>query len=270
MSGARPDTWMPLYWGDYLRDTMHLRTEGHGAYLLLIGAYWTSGEPLPDDDDQLSAITRLDVRAWNRLRPTLARFFTIADGLWRHSRIDAELWRASSITEARRKAGKIGGKRRSKREANDESNEKQKATQSQSYTESSLRSDSCESRASPKRGTRLSHDWAPDEDICRQAMDEFGATAEEVDHETAQFRDYWTAKAGRDAIKLDWRATWRGWLRRAAIEYGRIGRNRQQKGSGSRVVTLPTDERRRRLLAAGGFEVEVPRPDTGNGDPGAN
>ena len=33
--------------------------------------------------------------------------------------------------------------------------------------------------------------------------------------ELANFRDYWTAKAGKDACKLDWQATWRQWARKA-------------------------------------------------------
>jgi hypothetical protein len=28
------------------------------------------------------------------------------------------------------------------------------------------------------------------------------------------FRDYWTAKAGQAATKIDWPATWRTWVRR--------------------------------------------------------
>ena len=30
----------------------------------------------------------------------------------------------------------------------------------------------------------------------------------------ANFRDFWHAKAGKDAAKIDWDATWRGWCRR--------------------------------------------------------
>jgi len=111
MGGARPDTWMPLYWGDYLRDTMHLRAEAHGAYLLLICHYWMSGKPLPDDDDHLSAVARVDEEAWRRLRPKLSEFFLVENGKWLHSRIESELAKAKHITEVRRTSGKEGGKR---------------------------------------------------------------------------------------------------------------------------------------------------------------
>ena len=79
--------WMPLYVGDYLGDTGHLTTTQHGAYLLLMMHYWRKGE-LPDDDKQLSKITKLPLKTWCDYRPTLQDFFH--EG-WKHKRIDAEL-----------------------------------------------------------------------------------------------------------------------------------------------------------------------------------
>ena len=112
MGAARPDTWMPLYWGDYLKDTGRLTTEGHGAYLLLIADYWTSGAALPDDDAQLAAITRLPPARWRQHRRVLEHFFEIADGVWHHSRIDRELELATLLITERSAAGKAGAKAR--------------------------------------------------------------------------------------------------------------------------------------------------------------
>lgn len=43
-----------------------------------------------------------------------------------------------------------------------------------------------------------------------------------------KFRDYWTAKAGKDGAKLDWLATWRNWVRE---ERGSAGRPQVAKSS---------------------------------------
>lgn len=88
--GAKPDTWMPLFIGDYLKDTARLSTEQHGAYLLLIMDYWTNGAPA-DDDEELAAITRLDPKTWRKHRAKIERFFQVEGGRWNHKRIDAEL-----------------------------------------------------------------------------------------------------------------------------------------------------------------------------------
>ncbi len=86
---------MPLYIADYLADTARLTAEQHGAYLLLIMDYWRNG-PLPDDDAALANITRLSAPAWKKHRPTIARLFQVAEGEWRHKRIDEELQEAGA------------------------------------------------------------------------------------------------------------------------------------------------------------------------------
>jgi uncharacterized protein YdaU (DUF1376 family) len=112
MAGARPDTWMPLYIGDYLADTMHLSHAQHGIYLLLIMAYWRNGGPLPDDAGQLSAIARCSAQEWRKNIHVTSRFFHIEGGLWSHKRIDAELDGATTKTQERSKAGSEGARRR--------------------------------------------------------------------------------------------------------------------------------------------------------------
>lgn len=59
-----------------------------------------------------------------------------------------------------------------------------------------------------RRATRLPKDFEPTpEPEAEQGIDR--------PKELANFRDYWTAKSGKDATKLDWQATWRTWARRA-------------------------------------------------------
>lgn len=101
--------WMPFYPGDYLRDTAHLSTEAHGAYLLLIFHYWVHAKPIPDDDEQLSCITRLGIERWQKHAAIIRAFFVADNGVLRHKRIDLELAKALEISEARREAGRRGG-----------------------------------------------------------------------------------------------------------------------------------------------------------------
>lgn len=109
---------MPLHLGDYHRDTGHLRAVEHGAYLLLMFHYWSTGG-LPENDDHLAAIARLSRAEWNKHKDTLRAFFK--DG-WKHTRIDYELEKARSISDAAREAGKASGRSRSaKRTLNDRS-----------------------------------------------------------------------------------------------------------------------------------------------------
>jgi len=97
----KPDTWMPFYIGDYLRDTLGLSRAEHGSYVLLIMAYWTNGGPLHDDNDCLREIAKCPPHEWARTRGLMMRFFTNGDGLWRHKRIDAELAEAKKTYETR-------------------------------------------------------------------------------------------------------------------------------------------------------------------------
>ncbi len=102
--------WMPLYIGDYKRDTGHLNTLEHGAYLLLIMHYWETG-PLPNDDVRLAKIAGVSLKQWSSLREVVISFFLEANAkqLLRHKRIDEELIKAETISAKRALAGAKGG-----------------------------------------------------------------------------------------------------------------------------------------------------------------
>lgn len=63
-----------------------------------------------------------------------------------------------------------------------------------------------------ERGTRLPADWVLPRSWGLDAL-EMGATEREIRTEAPRFKDFWLAKSGATAIKLDWRGTWRNWMR---------------------------------------------------------
>lgn len=70
----------------------------------------------------------------------------------------------------------------------------------------------------PSRGSRLPKDWVLPDDWRAWAVAERPGL--DVDLEAAKFADFWHAKAGKDATKLNWEATWRNWIRNASAGRG--------------------------------------------------
>ncbi|WP_455476592.1 DUF1376 domain-containing protein [Bartonella sp. B41] len=95
-------------------------------------------------------------------------------------------------------------------------------------------------RAKTDRGCRLPADFEPDYDFAIQE----GLPPERVNFEIANFKDHWKVATGKNAVKRDWPATWRVWVRRT-VENLAKGNNYgkgtgyqtdQQRGWGHRVA----------------------------------
>ncbi len=119
MSGA--PLWMQLHIPDYIRDTRHLSTVEHGAYLLLMMSAWTSAGDLPADEKRLARISGLNPKEWNRSREILLDFFTLEGGFYRQKRIDLELQKAGELIEQKRAAGKASARARAQQALNSRS-----------------------------------------------------------------------------------------------------------------------------------------------------
>ncbi|MFJ7315254.1 DUF1376 domain-containing protein [Pseudomonas sp. NPDC098747] len=91
--------YMQLYVADYLADTMHLTTEEHGAYLLLIFNYWQTGKPIPKV--RLSRIARVPSERWPEIQGALSEFFEDDGESWIHLRIERDI--AAVLTAPRGK-----------------------------------------------------------------------------------------------------------------------------------------------------------------------
>jgi len=85
-----------------------------------------------------------------------------------------------------------------------------------------------------KKGTRFFAETAPPEwiEFCKKERPDLNAGIL-----FAGFKDYWLAKPGKDACKLDWFATWRNWVRSQKsgnVTYG----NMKQKEHRAGAITL--------------------------------
>ncbi|MGL5736617.1 MAG: hypothetical protein ACRCYS_17270 [Beijerinckiaceae bacterium] len=95
-----------------------------------------------------------------------------------------------------------------------------------------------ERRASSRRGTRLPDDWQAPQDWIDWAVAERRWSPSDCISEAQQFADYWQARSGTGAAKLDWRKTWQNWVRNS----------RRPNGTYSAPVTSNPIEHREQTL----------------------
>ena len=115
------DIYMPIFIGDYLKDTNRLSASEHGAYLLLMFDYWQSGS-LPDNDTVLARIACMGEREWDSVKATVMSYFKMKNGEWHHSRIDRELNAAKAKRKKQSARGKAGANARWNATSNASSN----------------------------------------------------------------------------------------------------------------------------------------------------
>lgn len=102
-----------------------------------------------------------------------------------------------------------------------------------------------------QRGQRLSSDWQLPDDWRQWARTNCFAENAEITRQAEVFRDYWIAKPGAQAAKLDWEATWRNWCRKAFSPAGRHQGIARPAATGSftpkRQTFVDYDEENRRV-----------------------
>lgn len=212
--------YIQLYVADYLADTIHLTTEEHGAYMLLIFNYWQTGKPLPAN--RLASISKLNER-WTDVEQTLAEFFELDENdHWYHERIEMDLNKVKSKSIQASKAGKLSAAKRAASKAidsKDNSNGRsfpveRKSNHTDTDTDTEADTDTKTEAIKPKpkatKGSRLSQDFLPNEWklFCNEKRPDLNPEST-----FDGFKDYWIGVAGAKGVKLDWFATWRNWIR---------------------------------------------------------
>lgn len=101
-----------FYVGDYARDTAHLSLAEHGAFLMLLAAYYGTEKPLAPDLASLHRIARAMSQAEQKAVKSVAdQFFPIAaDGFRHNARADEIIARAQVRIDNARANGAKGGR----------------------------------------------------------------------------------------------------------------------------------------------------------------
>ena len=225
---------MQLYVADYLADTQHLTTEQHGAYLLLLMTMWRNAGSLPNDEKKLARIAHVSLKRWHIIAGDVMAFFDISDGRITQKRLSEELQKAVSKSEKRKTSGSLGGKAKSLK--NNEQGLANASVLLKHSSEPDIRNIKKDTNVSQKKGCRLPDDFQPDFSFATNE----GFSEAEARTLFESFKDYWTAKTGKDATKRDWQATWRNWVRspynRKLRGFNHAGTNTDSRSTGQKVA----------------------------------
>jgi uncharacterized protein YdaU (DUF1376 family) len=207
---------------DFLEGTIGFSLELKGAYTIVLDLIYMRGGRLPDDPQYIAGQLGCSVRKWNSLRAELVSLgkLNVENGLISNFRADVLLEETRTFrdkqAENRSHPNKNSTLKSPKADHSEPDTEEVRKTTANAVVPHTPQ-DPPESKSTGRvrgaaRGNRIAPNWAPTITDYAFASSE-GMTREDINREADKFRDYWAAKSGREACKLDWSATWRNWVR---------------------------------------------------------
>ena len=203
--------YMQLYVADYLADTMHLTTEEHGAYLLLIFNYWQTGKPIPVS--RLARIARLSNERWTDVERSLNEFFNERSGEWVHDRIERDLEAVHATQNQRSAAGKASAEARAARANSRKTkgvnarstpveipfNENSTIRDTDTDTDKELHTHTAQTKFS------LHDDWEPDSTTFTAVLFRNGMANQTFEaDQLLEFRSYWISRPDDLKTQAQW------------------------------------------------------------------
>jgi uncharacterized protein YdaU (DUF1376 family) len=217
--------------GDYSSHTKGLSLIEDLAYRRMIDEYYLSEQAFNGCSTDVARLIGLRDHI-QEVEYILNRYFTKEGDLWVHGRIDSEIADYRQKQEKRSNAGKKSAEARQKPADVEHvlngcsagveltNNHKPITNNQEPIVKDLVVTPSATPR---KKASRLPDDWKPDKQYWESAqLIKPDMTQEWFIQVAHKFKDYWIAKAGKDATKTDWLATWRNWIRREA-ESGKGG-----------------------------------------------
>ena len=201
----------PFHVGDYQAHTSHLNDVEDLAYRRMLDLYYLSESALPNDAQWIARRIRMPA-AIQEVKQILSEYFQAAeDGLQHNKRCDAEI---SSYQRMKTGGAKGAATKWANKRGNEQGNEQGDGEGIKGGngegTSTPIATKNQEPRTRERRATRLPADWEPSDQLIEFMKKERPDLTPRTT--VMRFMNYWQAKAGRDATKLDWNKTFMSWI----------------------------------------------------------
>lgn len=206
--------------GDFLGGTGGLSPAERGVYITILCLIWENDGPVDMDDARLARRCGMPKAAFLKAMTALideGKLHRTGSGISNDRAEKTLMDRRNRIKNATHAANSRHHAQTEKNEENqchDDATAMPEQCVDDAKPEARSQIEKREAKASPKKASRLSPDWVLPKSWGDWAISMISERS--VRLEADKFRDYWTSKAGKDAAKLDWEATWRNWVRSAA------------------------------------------------------
>ena len=188
---------------DFIEGTIGMPFEIKCAYRVILDLIYMQGGELPDDARYISGLLGCSIRKWKSIRQELID----CDKL----QVSGEFLTNKRAEKELETLAKLQDKQRENRSRPNKNNNLQ--TPPFDHTEPEPDKKEEPKGSSKKRGSRLSEDWQLPKAWGQWAVSE-GLDEISVRREADKFRDYWISAPASKAVKVEWQAVWRNWVRK--------------------------------------------------------
>lgn len=206
-----------FYPRDFFEGTVSLDVDLKGPYALLLAILYMQGGSMPDIEQYIAGLLGCSIRRWRVIKRGLleAGKIELIDGEITNSRARLEVGSAL----AQRRVNAENRSRPNKNKGLQSRNDHVPYPEPEPITPHATHSVFVAPAPKPTpTGTRLPSNWEPSQADLAYAQGQ-GLPSAVIEREAENFRDYWCARAGAGARKVDWAATWRTWIRKVGDKH---------------------------------------------------
>lgn len=229
-----------FYASDWLAGTRGLTATETGVYITLVAMMYEIEGPIANDPKRLARLCGSTPAAFKKSVDALVQAgkLTLGDDGFFNRRVQIEIEKRTEKRAAASQSAKVRWDKNKQNQGSENAN----ASDPQCVRNANQNPEPEKKKEEPtgsskKRGSRLTADWVLPKAWGEWAMAE-GLSEVCVRREADSFRDWWVSATGAKATKLDWQATWRGWVRRKVDDQKRMMARRGVSGGGLEIGTI--------------------------------